>query len=92
MNILVKAHIENMGEHGFIASVPKMPGLVVQALTIEKVKAELITSLKVKIAYDYGLEIDGMNGDVLMPNGDISAQVSNEPCEDQDIKLDLIGV
>lgn len=85
MKMLVKAHIEQVGDHGYIASIPSMPGLVVQAPTVEEVKQELITSLKVKIAFDYGLKIDSLNADVV--NG--HASVEDEPCEDE-LKLDLI--
>ncbi|MBS1580821.1 MAG: hypothetical protein JST66_01340 [Bacteroidetes bacterium] len=86
MKMLVKAHIEPVGEYGYIASIPSMPGLVVQAASIEEAKQELITSLKVKIAYDYGLKIDDLKSKMLSEHAQVEDE---EPCEN-DLKLDLI--
>lgn len=48
---------------GFVAWIEneKFKGLVVQSDTLEGVFKELLTSIKVKIAHDYGIEIGGID-------------------------------
>ena len=55
--IAIEAIIENYGENLLIGYIPKFKGLVVQGKTIDEIKKELFTSLRVKIAYDYDLDI-----------------------------------
>jgi hypothetical protein len=60
--IIVKADIEAISEKHFIGRLQNMrgenmKGMIVEAETKDEVKRELLTSFKVKIAYDYGLEI-----------------------------------
>ena len=60
--ILALAKIEKISSEHFIGRLQNtkgenMKGMIVEANSIDNVKKELITSLKVKIAYDYGLEI-----------------------------------
>ncbi len=93
MRILVQTHIESVGIDGYIASIPSMPGLVVQASTVEAAREELLTSLKVKIAYDYGWQIDNMEG-MLLTEEEAAAlpPETTEPCDDQAMKIDLTQV
>ena len=60
--IIVTGTIENHGDVGFIGWVDRMPGVVVQGKTESIVKTELYKSIKVKIAYDYNLKIDKIEG------------------------------
>lgn len=57
--MIVTAYIENFGEAGFISWIDsdKFKGLVVQGKSLDEVKVKLYNSLRVKIAYDYGLDI-----------------------------------
>jgi len=59
--ILVKAEIEKISDNHFIGRIEKMKGMIVEAESREAVKKELLISLKVKIAFDYGLEISELD-------------------------------
>lgn len=50
-------NLRQYSDNLFIGWIDNIKGLVVEASTKEDVKRELLTSLKVKIAFDYGLEI-----------------------------------
>ena len=58
MKIKINPVIQNFGKAGFIAYLSGIPGMVVQGDSEEEVREELIKSLEVKIAYDYGFEIE----------------------------------
>jgi len=60
--IIIEGHIEHFGDSLFIGWVENFKGLVVQGESIDEVKKELWTSLKVKIAYDYNLDISKIEG------------------------------
>ena len=56
MNFTLTAIIENFGkEGGWVGHIESMKGLVVHGLTPEETCKELITSLKVKFAHDFGV-------------------------------------
>jgi hypothetical protein len=55
MNLTLVACIESYGDAGCIGWIESMKGLVVQADSHEKVYDELVTSVKVKLAYDWGI-------------------------------------
>jgi hypothetical protein len=56
--IIVEGFIQQYGNNLYLGYIPKFKGLVVQGGSIKEIKRELLTSLKVKIAYDYGLDIN----------------------------------
>lgn len=63
MSEKIMAYVESFGdEAGFVAWIDnaKFKGMVVQSNSLEGVLKELLISLKVKIAYDYGIEISGL--------------------------------
>ena len=45
-------------ENRYVAWIDKIKGMVVEASSLPEVVGELITSLKVKMAYDYGMDIE----------------------------------
>ena len=53
------ANIEGYEGAGYIAFIENIKGLVTQADTPQDAFKELIISLKVKMAMDYGFQIDG---------------------------------
>jgi len=55
--IIIEGLIQQFGDNLFFGYIPKIKGLVVQGESLEKIKTELLTSLKVIIAYDYDLDI-----------------------------------
>jgi hypothetical protein len=55
MKLTLIANIEDHGEAGFIAWIENIKGLVVQAATMEEAHKELLTSIKVKLAFDWGI-------------------------------------
>lgn len=55
MDIKLIANVENHGDAGYIAWIESIKGLVVHGNSIDEVCRELMTSLKVKLAYDLGL-------------------------------------
>lgn len=57
MQLMFYAQIRQYSDTLFIGWIDKIKGLVVESSSKEGVKQELLTSLKVKIAYDYGFEI-----------------------------------
>lgn len=77
MTLKLKAEIEQVSESEYIACIvdnKKFRGTVVQASTYEDAHRELITSIKVKIAYDYGIEIDTIQDEELQKNHQLSAK------------------
>lgn len=59
------ANIESFGDAGYIAWInnsSKLKGTVVQANSPENAVKELLISLRAKFAYDYGLEIEQVQG------------------------------
>lgn len=55
--LIIQGHIEQYGKSLFIAWAERFPGLVVQGSSIDQVIKELWTSLRVKVAFDYKLDI-----------------------------------
>lgn len=51
------AHIEQ-NTNGFIGWVPEFKGLAVQGESVEEVKKELDTSIRVKLSYDLSIQVD----------------------------------
>ena len=74
------AYVEPCGQAGFIGWVDKMKGLVVESDSVEGIKRELILSLRVKIAYDFGLELSKIKGYLTseVPSG---TEVSHDAAE-----------
>lgn len=58
--MIVQAYIEDFGNAGLISWVEgdKFKGLVVQGKNVDEVKLKLYKSLRVKIAYDYDLDVE----------------------------------
>ncbi len=52
MHIIVTSFIEKFGDVGFIAWTDDFKGLVVQGTTLDEVKREMWTSIKIKLAHD----------------------------------------
>lgn len=57
VQIQLTAVIQNFGDAGYIGWTERIKGLVVQGDSIQETLNELIKSIKVKIAYDFGLDI-----------------------------------
>lgn len=55
MNLTLTAKIEYHSGEGYVAWIESIKGLVVQAPTHEKAYDELVTSVKVKLAFDWGI-------------------------------------
>ncbi|MEP2508484.1 MAG: hypothetical protein ABJH72_03970 [Reichenbachiella sp.] len=53
------ANIESFDNH-FVAYVESIKGLVVEGSSLNEVCKELLTSLKVKMSYDYGIDISSI--------------------------------
>lgn len=68
--MIVTAYIENFGKAGFISWIDsdKFKGLVVQGKSLDEVKVKLYKSIRVKIAYDYGLDISTIEARELTAN------------------------
>ena len=58
--IYVTAFIESIEDNMFIGYIKEMKGLVVQSTSEEGAKEELIKSVRVKLAYDYNLDISNI--------------------------------
>lgn len=56
MAIKLIANIEHSPKAGYIASIDSIKGMVVHGNSPEEVCKELFTSLKVKLAFDYGID------------------------------------
>lgn len=54
----LETRIESFNGGGYLGWIDNIKGIIVQGPTIENVLDELLISLKVKIAYDYDLEIE----------------------------------
>ncbi|MEX0594876.1 MAG: hypothetical protein WD512_00115 [Candidatus Paceibacterota bacterium] len=55
--IIVEGLIQDFGNNHFMGFIPKFKGLVVQGASVDEIKNELLNSLRVKIAFDYDLDI-----------------------------------
>ena len=55
MNFKLIATLEDHGKAGWVGCIDRIKGLVVQGKTMDETCNELMTSLKVKIAYDLGI-------------------------------------
>jgi hypothetical protein len=64
--LFVNAHIEKIGEV-YMAYTDEFKGLVVQADGLDDVKKELLISLRAKVAFDYGISIQQIEGGELTP-------------------------
>ena len=76
-------------EAGYVAWIEneKFKGLVVQADSLERVIQELFTSLKVKIAFDYGISIGGVEEKI---NQVIQQFKRQKKCDERtDIQLNI---
>ncbi len=58
--LVITGFIQNFGDSGYLAWADGFKGLVVQGKTVDEVKIELWKSLKVKIAFDYKLDINSI--------------------------------
>ena len=60
--MIVTAYIEHFGEAGYMSWIEgdKFKGLVVQGKNIDEVKLRLYRSLRIKIAYDYELDVENV--------------------------------
>lgn len=71
MNLTLTAKIECHPGEGCVAWIESIKGLVVQAPTHEKAYDELVTSVKVKLAFDWGiaysdLTVKGDDADIII--------------------------
>lgn len=58
MVLTLMANIESFGDAGCIAWIDSIKGMVVQGTEPKDTFRELLISLKVKMAHDYGVKID----------------------------------
>lgn len=58
------ANVESFGNDHYIASIESIKGMVVEGNSVEEVCKELLISLKVKLAYDLGIDIHRMKDKV----------------------------
>jgi hypothetical protein len=77
--ILIEGFIKRFGNDLFLGWIPKFKGLMVEGETIDEVKRELIISLKVKLAYDYKLDIHAIQSEEITSLKDIPvASMAND--------------
>jgi hypothetical protein len=55
--IKIEGVIKPFGEKLFYGHIPQIKGLVVQGISIEETLKELLLSLRVKLAFDFGLDM-----------------------------------
>ncbi|MBS1597265.1 MAG: hypothetical protein JST75_03505 [Bacteroidetes bacterium] len=67
MSLKLIARIEDHGDRGYLAYIDSIKGMVETANTPEDAMKELLISLKVKLAYDLGIEFDGLIESVITP-------------------------
>ena len=84
--IIVDCIIERFGNSLYIGYTPKFKGLVVHGKTIPEIIKELIISIKVKMAYDYDLDISKIQGKELKSLDDIEV---SQGATDTEYKFDL---
>lgn len=65
--LIVNGYIENFGNDLYIGWTKELKGLVVEGHSIDEVKKELWTSLKVKVAHDFNIDITGLKLKELKP-------------------------
>lgn len=78
MLLTFSAQIRQYSDTLFIGWIDKIKGLVVEASSKEEVKQELLISLKVKIAYDYGFEISKIDHKVAETEEEINELLKKE--------------
>ncbi|CAN5282209.1 hypothetical protein BH09BAC5_BH09BAC5_06240 [soil metagenome] len=93
MEIKLIANIENHGDAGYIAWIDSIKGLVVQGNSMDEACRELMTSLKVKLAYDLGLSASELKEitpeeAAQMKREFVFKEYSQEPCK-REINLTL---
>lgn len=79
------AYLQKIGD-SYIAWIPDQPGMVVEGSTPEEAQRELLTSLRVKIAYDNKLDISSID----FGEAPRVQQVSSNPdCDAEAFQLQL---
>ena len=72
--IIVEGYIKQFEKNLYLGWIPKFKGLVVEGSSFDEIKKELLTSLKVKIAYDYDLEVSDLETKEIESLADIHVQ------------------
>lgn len=67
MSLKLIARIEPYGQAGYLAYIDSIKGMVEMAATPETAMKELLISLKVKLAYDLGIDIDVLKESLIAP-------------------------
>lgn len=60
MSLKLIARIEPFGSAGYLAYIDSIKGMVESAASPEEAMKELLISLRVKMAYDLGVDFDGL--------------------------------
>lgn len=61
--IRIEGVINKFGDNLFYGYIPQMKGLVVQGESVEQTLKELLLSLRVKLAFDLGLDMSNIIAD-----------------------------
>lgn len=90
--MILTAQIQHYGEAGYIGSIDSIKGLVVQGSSREEVRNELLISLRVKLAYNLGIDISKIENRAISPDIDEISLPSNkngEETENEEFELCL---
>lgn len=67
MSLKLIARIQGHGPAGYLAYIESIKGMAEMADTPQDAMKELMISLKVKMAYDLGIDIDGLKESIVVP-------------------------
>ena len=67
MTLKLTARIQGHGAAGYLAYIDSIKGMAEMAETPHDAMKELMISLKVKMAYDLGIELDGLKESIIVP-------------------------
>lgn len=67
MSLKLTARIQKHGAAGYLAYIDSIKGMAEMADSPHDAMKELMISLKVKMAYDLGIEIDGLKESIIVP-------------------------
>jgi predicted RNase H-like HicB family nuclease len=69
--ITIDGFIEKYSDDFYFGHIPKIKGLFAEGESIEEVKNELVTLLKVKITFDYKLDVKKIESKEIKSNEDL---------------------
>jgi predicted RNase H-like HicB family nuclease len=79
MNFNLTAYIEDFNGAGFMGWIEGVKGIAVQGQSEEEVRSELLTSLKVKIAFDFGIKMENLSSEQLSGDQDLLTIDRSQP-------------